>query len=81
MRAKESAAAEDGSKDAVLKVSANDKKSFCVGEAQFSAIQQKYCRDQGYISAKFKTVSKALAGRDISLTDNDFASGGVIGLR
>ena len=67
--------------DKLLKVQKNMAKDFCIGESKFSAVRHEYCEDQGYISAKFKSLPNDKIGAIISLTKADFTAASVSGLR
>ena len=80
-RQESSTDANEGAQDFILKVSANSAKELCIGEAQFSAVRQEYCKDQGYIPANFHMLPTDSLGREINLTDASFASPVASGLR
>lgn len=73
--------------DLVLKsVSTTDKnktgeKEFCIGSSSFSAVSHEYCRDQGYISAKFRPLPNNKSGVKLNLASHDFTKPSLSGLR
>lgn len=73
---------ENGSQtDKVLKVSAQSAKDLCVGEAKFSAIRQEFCKDQGYIKARFHSLPIDQTGARIILKDGNFVEAVIAGIR
>lgn len=70
-----------GVDDKILKVDANDAKPFCIGPSTFSALRHEFCQDQGYVAAQFKLVPGGKSGAQIDLTDADFDTAAVSGLR
>lgn len=73
--------------DLVLKpISTNDKakteeKNFCIGASSFAAVTHEFCRDQGYISAKFKPLPNNKTGVKLTLRDQDFIKPSLSNLR
>ncbi|HHI89170.1 MAG TPA: DUF1036 domain-containing protein [Hellea balneolensis] len=70
-----------GKSDKTLRVPAKSGKSFCVGPSIFASLKHEYCRDQGYIPARFKAVPKNVSGVRIDLTEQQFSTGRIDGLR
>lgn len=67
--------------DMILKVAEKKGEVFCIGETKFSSVKHAFCTDQGYISARFKTLPDNKQGVQIDFVDSDFTSGIVSGLR
>ena len=75
----------EASKDLILKMPTNKtklrQKEFCISEASFSAINHKNCFEQGYVSARFKAIKNSSPEDKITLTDIDFGTAPISGLR
>jgi len=55
--------------------------NFCIAEAKFSAIGREFCTDKGYVAADFRAVPTLEKGLQITLSNADFQTSTVGGLR
>ena len=74
---------EEGAKgdDRTLRAVSATPSQFCVADARFAVLGRENCADLGYQAANFRALPIDKEGLTIDLTDADFASPGVSGLR
>lgn len=70
-----------GGADRRLRSIATGPAQFCISEAQFDAIGNELCVEQGYAIASFRPVKSEESGARIRLTDADFSAPDPNGLR
>ncbi len=67
--------------DKILRSDASSASEFCITEARFSALGREACLENGYETAVFRAVPTDNVGFVVNLTDADFATPGLSGLR
>jgi len=67
--------------DRKLRSVATTPTQFCVAESRFAALGREYCAEAGYAVANFRPLPTEQDGTSITLTDQDFVTPSVDGLR
>ena len=63
----------EGATDNILNVSGQGR-DYCIGEGRFSVIRHEFCKDQGYISARFQPVPSGQSGVRVVFKDANFGT-------